>query len=228
MDHRTTGGTSGLSRTPRSRYLSAEVLGASRSLWTGFFLTQKRSWELRLGVMSRPLRTAGWESSCASSATPGPRWVRITTVEHGRERSPAVAQFVNEARNLGLDVEDASVSRVIQALPQGDGFRAALAALYANTKRGRRVPSDLYSDEGVIYRIWNYRHQVTHRRRQPSSSMWASALRSTSVQVSVVVGASSDIDETRIRRRWPRLVLQPWIVTLLVRGGLGMAEPAGT
>lgn len=78
-----------------------------------------------------------------------------------------LAQLVNEARNLGLDVEDASVSRVIQKLPQGDGLRAALAALYANTRRGRSVPIDLYSDEGIIYRIWNYRHQVTHRRRQP-------------------------------------------------------------
>jgi len=78
-----------------------------------------------------------------------------------------LAQFVNEARNLRLDVEEVSASAVIQALPQGDGLRAAPAALYANTRRGKPVPSDLYSDEGVLYRIWNYRHQVTHRRRQP-------------------------------------------------------------
>jgi hypothetical protein len=78
-----------------------------------------------------------------------------------------LAQLVNETRNLGLDVEDVSASRVTNALPQGDGLRAALAMLYANTRRGRPVPGDLYSDEGVIYRIWNYRHQVTHRGRQP-------------------------------------------------------------
>lgn len=78
-----------------------------------------------------------------------------------------LAQFVNEVRNLGLDIEDASVRNVIQSLPQGDELRAALAALYANTRRGKPVPSNLYSDEGVIYRIWNYRHQVTHRWRQP-------------------------------------------------------------
>jgi hypothetical protein len=78
-----------------------------------------------------------------------------------------LAQFVNEACSLGLDIEDASTARVIQALPQGDGLQAALATLYANTRRGRPVPSDLYSDDGVIYRIWNYRNQVTHRRRQP-------------------------------------------------------------
>lgn len=78
-----------------------------------------------------------------------------------------LAQFVNEARSLGLDIEDASTPRVIQALPQGNPLQALLAALYVNTRRGRPIPSDLYSDDGVIYWIWNYRHQVTHRRRQP-------------------------------------------------------------
>jgi hypothetical protein len=78
-----------------------------------------------------------------------------------------LAQFANEARNLGLDVEDASASAVIRALPQSDPLQAALTGLYANTRRGRLAPSDLYSDDGLIYRIWNYRHQVTHRRRQP-------------------------------------------------------------
>jgi hypothetical protein len=77
-----------------------------------------------------------------------------------------LAQLVNEARNLRLDVEDASAPRVIQALPQVDRLRVALEALYANTRR-KPVPSDPYSDEGVIFRIWNYRNQVTHRRRQP-------------------------------------------------------------
>jgi hypothetical protein len=78
-----------------------------------------------------------------------------------------LAQLVNESRNLGLDVEDASASAVIRTLPQGYALQAALTALYANTRRGKPVPTDLYSDEGLIYRIWNYRHQVTHRRRQP-------------------------------------------------------------
>jgi hypothetical protein len=50
---------------------------------------------------------------------------------------------------------------------QGDDpLRVALEALYANTRR-RPVPSDPYSEEGIIFRIWNYRNQVTHRRRQP-------------------------------------------------------------
>jgi hypothetical protein len=78
-----------------------------------------------------------------------------------------LAQLVDEARNLGLGIEDASASAVIRALPQGDGLRVALSALYANTRQGQPIPNDLYSDEGVMYRIWNYRHQVTHRQRQP-------------------------------------------------------------
>jgi len=50
MDQRITAGTSGLFRTHKSCYLPAEMLGASRALRAGFFLTQKRSWELRLGI----------------------------------------------------------------------------------------------------------------------------------------------------------------------------------
>lgn len=76
-----------------------------------------------------------------------------------------LAQLVNEARNLGLGVEDASSKEVIKRLLQADVLRAPFALLYANTRE--RAPSNPYSDEGLIYRIWNYRHQVTHRRRQP-------------------------------------------------------------
>jgi hypothetical protein len=53
MDHRTTRGTSGLSRTPRTRYSSGEMVGASRSLRPGFFLTRKRSGSNRQGRMQR-------------------------------------------------------------------------------------------------------------------------------------------------------------------------------
>ena len=78
-----------------------------------------------------------------------------------------LAQLVDEARGLNLGIEDASISRVIGALPQGDPLLNALEALYANTRPNAPVPNDPYSDDGVMYRIWNYRHQVTHRRRQP-------------------------------------------------------------
>jgi hypothetical protein len=78
-----------------------------------------------------------------------------------------LAQLVDEARGLNLGIEDASISRVIAALPPGDPLLNALEALYAKTRRNAPVPTDMYSDDGVMYRIWNYRHQVTHRRRQP-------------------------------------------------------------
>jgi hypothetical protein len=90
-----------------------------------------------------------------------------------------LAQLVNEVRNLGLPVEDASAARVIDALPQGDSVRAALAGLYMNTRPGKPQPSNPYSDDGLMYRIWNYRHQVTHRRRQP-------------FQLNVAIGTSID------------------------------------
>jgi hypothetical protein len=54
-----------------------------------------------------------------------------------------LAQRVNEARNLGLDVEDASASAVIRKLANGDALQAALTALYANTRGHKSVPSDL-------------------------------------------------------------------------------------
>ena len=46
MVHRTITGMSGLPRTLRTCHLPAEMFAASRSLWTGFFLTRKRALEL--------------------------------------------------------------------------------------------------------------------------------------------------------------------------------------
>jgi hypothetical protein len=43
MVHRTITGMSGLPRTLRTCHLPAEMFAASRSLWTGLFLTRKRS-----------------------------------------------------------------------------------------------------------------------------------------------------------------------------------------
>jgi hypothetical protein len=97
-----------------------------------------------------------------------------------------LAQLVNEARNLGIPIEDASARRVSKDFPQGDALQAALAALYVNTRQP--VPSDLYSDDGVMYRIWNYRHQVTHRKRQP-------------FHLNVVIGTAIDFGPG-LRGRW--------------------------
>lgn len=76
------------------------------------------------------------------------------------------AQLVNERRKLGLDSEDVSISAVRRLLPRGDPLDGALGLLYVRTK-GLPVPADAYGDDGRLFRAFNYRHQVTHRRRSP-------------------------------------------------------------
>lgn len=76
------------------------------------------------------------------------------------------AQFVNEACVLGLDPDEVSTGRVLNSLDQQHPVRTALAALYVNP-RNDPMPSDPYSPEGMLYRAYNYRHQVTHRRANP-------------------------------------------------------------
>ncbi len=73
-----------------------------------------------------------------------------------------LAQLVNEARKLGIDVEDVSTRKVIDALLPGDAIKSSLEGLYVNT-RVEPIPDDAYSDEGYMWRIYNHRHQVTHR-----------------------------------------------------------------
>jgi hypothetical protein len=58
-----------------------------------------------------------------------------------------------------------SVTRAARAL-QGDALEPLLRDLYVST-RGQPVPSNPYSDDALMFRICNYRHQVTHRRRNP-------------------------------------------------------------
>jgi hypothetical protein len=77
-----------------------------------------------------------------------------------------LAQLVNERRALGMDSEDVSVTAVAQKLPSGDPLAAASRALYARP-RGKPLPPDPYSPAGYLFRLYNYRHQVTHRRRNP-------------------------------------------------------------
>lgn len=77
-----------------------------------------------------------------------------------------LAQLVNEKRALGFDPENVSVPAVLSSLPQGDPVKPKLQALHART-RGQAIPSNPYSDEGLIFRAYNYRHQVTHKRRNP-------------------------------------------------------------
>jgi hypothetical protein len=77
-----------------------------------------------------------------------------------------LAQLVSEVRGFGLDIDRASIRSVRGRLPTGDPLKTALDGLYAEV-RGNPLPADPYTDAGYVFRIWNYRHQVTHRRRQP-------------------------------------------------------------
>lgn len=77
-----------------------------------------------------------------------------------------LAQCINDAKVLGLDSENVSVSSVIEALPAADPIAKELSALYVRT-RGAAVPSDPYSEDGLLFRAYNYRHQVTHRGANP-------------------------------------------------------------
>ena len=77
-----------------------------------------------------------------------------------------LAQFINEARKLGIDSEYVSPDKIARQLPQGDQLRAEVRSLYKNPRK-KSIPPDPYSDEGYLYRVYNYRHQVTHRHRNP-------------------------------------------------------------
>jgi hypothetical protein len=78
------------------------------------------------------------------------------------------AQFVNEVCALKLDPDDVTTNLVLRKLNQYPLVRAALATLYVNPRKGKApMPSDPYSPEGMLYRAYNYRHQVTHRRGIP-------------------------------------------------------------
>ena len=77
-----------------------------------------------------------------------------------------LAQLVNEIRKLIRDPEDVSVRKISDMLPRTDPLKAKLAALYATTK-GKDLPANPYSDDGYIFRIYNYRHQVIYRGTNP-------------------------------------------------------------
>lgn len=77
-----------------------------------------------------------------------------------------VAQVVNQGRAVRKSAEMVSPSSVAEALPAADPISAMLLALYANPKKDP-MPADPYQDNGRIWRLWNYRHQVSHRGRNP-------------------------------------------------------------
>lgn len=77
-----------------------------------------------------------------------------------------LAQVVNEEKSLGIDFEDVTVRKVHDKLPAGDLIAAPLSLLYVRTRR-EAVPPDPYTDDAYIFRVYNYRHQVTHRGTNP-------------------------------------------------------------
>ncbi len=77
-----------------------------------------------------------------------------------------LAQLVNTTRGLGISRDEVTLARVLNTLGQKDAIRSRLSALCKNT-RAQPLPKDPYSEEGLIYRIINSRHQVTHRALNP-------------------------------------------------------------
>lgn len=77
-----------------------------------------------------------------------------------------LAQCVNDAQGLAIDSEEVSVTSVVKRLPAGCALSMALAPLYVRT-RGAQVPSNPYTDQALLFRTYNYRHQVTHRGANP-------------------------------------------------------------
>jgi hypothetical protein len=76
------------------------------------------------------------------------------------------AQLVNQRLTLGFAVDDVTAGKVLGRLGAESAVGRALAEIYANPRR-EPLPADPYSPQGLLYRAYNYRHQVTHRRGNP-------------------------------------------------------------
>ena len=77
-----------------------------------------------------------------------------------------LAQLVNDTRALGVNSELVGVSGIGKKLPALDAVKPILGSLHV-VVRLKPLPKDPYNDAGYIFRILNYRHQVTQRRRNP-------------------------------------------------------------
>lgn len=86
-------------------------------------------------------------------------WHAVATVD-------MLAQLVNQGRGLGKSLVDVSAPKLLQQLPTSDPILPLFRRLYANPRKDP-IPADLCSEAGHIWRLWNYRHQVSHRGRNP-------------------------------------------------------------
>lgn len=77
-----------------------------------------------------------------------------------------LGQLINEVRCLHMDAEDVTVPKVASKLPVGDPLRSKLTEMHPATRQ-LPLPADPYGPEGYAFRLLNYRHQVTHRGRNP-------------------------------------------------------------
>lgn len=79
-----------------------------------------------------------------------------------------LAQLVNMRRNLELAPDRVTVGKVIEELSrrdEADPLIAVLKSLHIN--RTAVMPSDPYSDDGCVFRLYAHRNHVTHRYRSP-------------------------------------------------------------
>jgi hypothetical protein len=78
------------------------------------------------------------------------------------------AQHVNQRRpEAGVHYEGVTARALLKAGALHKVFTSIFKELTADTGYKKPVPQDWYSKEGVIYRIYNFRNQVTHRGINP-------------------------------------------------------------
>ena len=78
-----------------------------------------------------------------------------------------VAQLVNEQRSLGIDPNRVDVKSICKKLPATDPLKKTLRMLYKNPRTEPFPKKNPDSDDACIYRVYNYRHQVSHRGVNP-------------------------------------------------------------
>jgi hypothetical protein len=74
-----------------------------------------------------------------------------------------LAQLVNEQRQLKIHDEDVNAPKVSKKL-SGDPLGPLLRSLYVYTNK-QRFPTSGEPDAQLLFRVYNYRHQVEHRGR---------------------------------------------------------------
>jgi hypothetical protein len=79
-----------------------------------------------------------------------------------------VAASVNDNRKLNISNDTITTRIVTKRLAPTDPIAPKLSALYAKT-RDQPLPSDPYDEKGYVFRLYNYRNQVSHRGRNPWS-----------------------------------------------------------